>query len=319
LKSAGLVPDEPMVLVGNGPLLYLLLAQYRAVGAAPAAVLLTGGSGDMVRAAPHLPGFVASGAMGDAIRLLGAMRQSGARIVRAVRDVCISGESAVEAVSFLANGRRRSIPARLVCLHEGVVPNIQATSLTGCEHHWDRHQRAFLPVLDKWGNTTVDAVQVAGDGGGIAGARAGELTGRLAVLEAARGLGRISKDDRDRRAAPHRRMLARLLRARPLIDTLYAPRLANLPPADETIVCRCEEVTAGQVRRAVREGCLGPNQVKASLRCGMGACQGRYCGLTVSRIIAATRGVAMDEVGYFRIRPPLKPIDLGALADAGED
>ncbi len=88
------------------------------------------------------------------------------------------------------------------------------------------------------------------------------------------------------------------------------------PPADETIVCRCEEVTAGQVRQTVRDGCLGPNQVKSFLRCGMGPCQGRFCGLTVSQIIAAERSVAMDEVGYFRIRPPIKPIELGALAEA---
>jgi len=319
LKEAGLVPDEPMVLVGNGPLLYLLLAQYQAVGVTPKAVLLTGGFGDMIRAAPHLPSFVASGLLPEAIKLLRASRRSGARIVRGVRDVSITGKTEVEGVSFVRKGHAETIPARLVCLHEGVVPNTQATRLIGCDHHWDRRQRAFVPKLDLWGNTTVAAVQVAGDGGGIAGAQAGELTGRLAVLDAARALGRITGEERDRRAAPDRRALVSLLRARPLIDRLYAPHLGQGAVADETIVCRCEEVTAGQVRQAVAEGCQGPNQVKSFLRCGMGACQGRFCGPTVSQIIAATRGISMDEVGYYRIRPPLKPIDLGALADAAGD
>lgn len=319
LKSAGLVPDEPMVLVGNGPLLYLLLAQYHAVGATPAAVLLTGGFADMARAAPHLPGFLASGMLPEAIRLLGAMGKSGTRIVRGVSDVSITGKTAVEGVSFMSKGRRQTIPARLVCLHEGVVPNIQMTRAIGCEHHWDRRQRAFVPKLDRWGNTTIEAVQAAGDGGGISGALVAELTGRLAVLDAARALGRITEDERGRRAAPDLKKLARLRRARPFIDTLYAPSLEAGTVADATIVCRCEEVTAGQVRRAVGEGCRGPNQVKSFLRCGMGACQGRYCGLTVSQIIAATRGVSIDEVGYYRIRPPLKPVDLGALADMAQD
>ncbi len=318
LKGAGLVPDGPMVLVGNGPLLYLLLAQYQAAGAAPAAVLLTDGFADWLRAARHLPGFLSSGALPEAVKLLAALRRSGARILHRVSEVAILGETAVEAVSFLSKGRRETIPAKLVCLHEGVVPNPQLTRLIGCAHRWDQRQQAFLPILDRWCNTTVEAVQVAGDGGGIAGAQAAASTGRIAVLEAARALGRLTGEERDAHAAAERRKLARLLRGRPLVDALYGPRLIRRPPADDTIICRCEEVTAGQVRQAVREGCQGPNQAKSFLRCGMGACQGRFCGLTVTQIIAAERGASMDDVGYYRIRPPLKPIELGALAETAE-
>ncbi len=318
LKGAGLVPDQPTVLVGNGPLLYLLLAQYQAAGVEPAAVLLTGGWGDWARAVPHLPGFLSSGVLSEAAKLLGAIRRSGTRILRRVSDVSILGKTAVEAVSFLSRGRRETLPTTLVCLHEGVVPNTQMTWLIGCAHRWDQRQQAFRPRLDRWGNTSLEAVQVAGDGGGIAGAQAAESTGRIAVWEAARALGRLTGAERDRRGAVERRRLARLLRGWPFVDTLYGPRLIRRPPADDTMVCRCEEVTAGQVRQAVREGCQGPNQVKSFLRCGMGACQGRFCGLTVSQIIAAARGASMDAVGYYRIRPPLKPIVLGALAGTAE-
>ena len=61
-------------------------------------------------------------------------------------------------------------------------------------------------------------------------------------------------------------------------------------------------------------GCLGPNQAKSFGRCGMGPCQGRLCGLTVSETIAQARGVSPVEVGYYRIRPPIKPITLAELA-----
>ena len=64
----------------------------------------------------------------------------------------------------------------------------------------------------------------------------------------------------------------------------------------------------------VELGCLGPNQAKAFVRCGMGPCQGRLCGLTVTELIAHARGVAPAEVGYYRIRPPIKPITLDELA-----
>jgi hypothetical protein len=54
--------------------------------------------------------------------------------------------------------------------------------------------------------------------------------------------------------------------------------------------------------------------MKAFLRCGMGPCQGRLCGLTVTELIAEERGSAPGEIGYFRMRPPVKPVTLGELA-----
>jgi bacterioferritin-associated ferredoxin len=142
------------------------------------------------------------------------------------------------------------------------------------------------------------------------------LCGEIAALDAARRLGRLSVSERDSHAAPIRSDLARSLRGRRFLDLLYRPSRTFLaPPADETIVCRCEEVTAGQIRdTAVRLGVTGPNQMKAFLRCGMGPCQGRLCGPTVVDLIAEARGVSPAEVGYYRLRPPVKPITLAELA-----
>jgi NAD(P)H-nitrite reductase large subunit len=99
---------------------------------------------------------------------------------------------------------------------------------------------------------------------------------------------------------------------------LYRPQDAHrIPTDDEVTVCRCEEVKAGQIKKYVEVGCLGPNQTKAFGRCGMGPCQGRLCGLTVTEIIASERKVSPQEVGYYRIRPPIKPITLGELASFG--
>ncbi|MCY1529693.1 Hydrogen cyanide synthase subunit HcnB [compost metagenome] len=155
---------------------------------------------------------------------------------------------------------------------------------------------------------------MAGDGAGIAGALAAEHRGRLAALQAAHLLGRIDVAARDREAAAPRGALAQAVRGREFFDTLYRAPDAFRRPTGDTIVCRCEEVTAAQVRDTVKLGCSGPNQMKAFLRCGMGPCQGRFCGLTVSEIIAEERGVPMQEVGYYRLRFPTKPLTLGELA-----
>ncbi len=61
-------------------------------------------------------------------------------------------------------------------------------------------------------------------------------------------------------------------------------------------------------------GATGPKQLKAWLRCGMGPCQGRMCGLAVAETVAAARGVAPTEVGYLRLRTPERPVTLAQVA-----
>ena len=71
---------------------------------------------------------------------------------------------------------------------------------------------------------------------------------------------------------------------------------------------------AGDIRAAARQGCLGPNQAKSFTRAGMGPCQGRYCGLSVTGLLSKAHGQSPQQTGYYRIRPPLKPVTLGELA-----
>ena len=111
-------------------------------------------------------------------------------------------------------------------------------------------------------------------------------------------------------------MLAKEMWIRPFLDTLFQPSTQfRIPQDDETLVCRCEEVTAGTIREAVGHGCLGPNQLKSFTRCGMGPCQGRFCSLTVSEIIAKSRGVPIANLDLLRLRSPVKPLLLSELAN----
>ena len=80
-------------------------------------------------------------------------------------------------------------------------------------------------------------------------------------------------------------------------------------------MCRCEEVTVGQIRDVIALGCSGPNQAKAFTRCGMGPCQGRLCAATVEQIFASVLDKPVSEIGRYNARPPLKPITLGQIAD----
>jgi len=316
LKSAGLVPDGRVVLAGSGPLLLLVARQLIDSGADVAAVLETVGVSDYLAAAVHLPGALrAPDYLQKGLAMRRAVRAAGVSIVPGVGRLAAEGDRSLSCVTYRQGGRAHAVEADILLLHEGVVPNVQITRQLDCVHRWVEPQRYWAPETDEWGNTSADGVGVAGDTGGIAGAEAAEASGRLAALDAACRLEKITPAQRNARARSWRRMLRRSRAIRPLLDRLYRPKGEHLVPCDDaTVVCRCEEVTAGMVREAVALGATGPNQLKAYMRCGMGPCQGRMCGLTAAEIIADARGAGVPEIGYFRIRPPIKPVMLGELA-----
>ena len=167
-------------------------------------------------------------------------------------------------------------------------------------------------MLDAYGSTNVRGLAIAGDGAGIAGAEAAEARGRLAAIAAIRS---IKPELRlPRRKRRHARCCAASCAGAHFSMALFRPQPQFRRPGGETLVCRCEDVNARQIIDTVALGCPGPNQMKAFLRCGMGPCQGRLCGLTVTELMAQARGVTPDAIGYYRLRPPVKPITLGEIA-----
>ncbi|AGU53811.1 putative opine oxidase subunit A/hydrogen cyanide synthase subunit B [Variovorax paradoxus B4] len=320
LKSADVVPVEPVVLAGCGPLLYLLGWQYVRAGVPIRALVDTTSMEDYRRALPRLGGALAGWRyLKKGLSLMRALKRAGVPFHTGAENLAAEGregQDGVAALRFTAGGKAHCIETSTLLLHHGVVPNTQFTWSLRARHTWDDAQLCWRPKADAWGALDVPGIHVAGDGLGIGGALAAARQGELAALGAMHGLGRITTGERDKLAAPLRAALREHLRIRPFLDALYRPKKANRIPADDVIVCRCEEVAAGDIRHFVALGCDGPNQAKAFGRCGMGPCQGRQCGLTVTELIADARGVTPAEVGYYRIRPPIKPISLGELAGA---
>ncbi len=310
LKTSGIVVED-VVLVGSGPLLWLAATQLIAAGAPPKAIVETVPRSRYGEAARHigkaLPGwrYLVKG-----FAMMRAVKKAGVPVHRDAGNIVVEGETAAAAVTFTSGGTRHRIETGHIALHQGVVPNQQITRLLNCEHRFDASQRAFLPILDENFETSVADVFVAGDGAGIGGAKSAAMRGRLVAMRIAEKAGKSSPKGREELRAELRRDAA----VRPLLEALYAPSHDVLAPHDSTMVCRCEEITAGQIREAVALGAPGPNQIKSFLRSGMGPCQGRMCGLAVTEIIAAARGEEPSAIDYYRIRPPLKPLLLSELA-----
>ncbi len=322
LKRDGCVPGTPAVLIGCGPLLYLLADQYLRAGAPIRAVLDTTTFGDYLAALPLMvPALRSRRAWADLTKGLGMMRrlkQAKVPHLKGVDALALeaNADGNVAKVCFTHRGRRQFIDTDVVLLHQGVVPNTQFSRAMRAPHVWSGSADCWAPITDAWGEIAQTGIFLAGDGRGIVGAHAAALQGRLAALAVAARAEKITARTRDALAKSLWRTLRAETALRPMLNRLYRAKAINRVPQDDVIVCRCEEVSAGEIRHTVELGCTGANQVKAFTRCGMGPCQGASCGLTVTEVVADTLGKSPDKVGAFRVRPPLKPVTLGQLADA---
>jgi len=315
-KTSGLVPKGQVVLAGSGPLMLLIACRMLDTGVSIGAILDIGKRTSIFESLALLPKALrGSSYLFKGISMIWKLRKAGVRIVTGIQSIEAIGTEKLEQVRFTKGIKSETLKSDLLLLHHGVVPNVQMTRLLGCEHEWYEEQRYWEPRVDKWGNTSIEGVSIAGDCGRIAGSQVAEVSGHLAALDALYQLKIISKQKRDQKSKPWFEKRKPHMAVRPFLDKLFQPSKKWLVPENQKcLVCRCEEVTVGQIREAVQKGALSPDRIKSLFRCGMGPCQGRMCGLTVSEIIADEIEQTPREVGYFKIRPPLRPITLGQLS-----
>lgn len=89
--------------------------------------------------------------------------------------------------------------------------------------------------------------------------------------------------------------------------------------SDQIIVCRCEDITRERLMETIADGYETIDEIKRATRAGMGPCQGRTCRQLIAQELSRIYGVPMEEVLMPTFRPPVKPITMGALADAFEE
>jgi len=315
LKRSAIVPNDGVVLAGTGPLLLLVAVQYLRAGVNIASLIDMTPSGALTRAVAYLPGALrVPSYLVKGMGMLLTLRRARVPVIRCAHRLRAQGSDRLEAVVVESEGDDICIPATTLLVHFGLIPDTVFTRLIRLDHLWDDLQECWRPRTDLWGRTNLPTVALAGDCAGIHGATAAEFAGRLAALETAHALGRISTEERDRHAAPYRRQYLRHRAVRPFLDAYFRPPNWLAEASDDTLLCRCEDVSIAAVREAVLHGCHDPNQVKAVTRCGMGPCQGRQCGLPLIQTVARLTNREPREVLPHRARPPLKPVTLGQMA-----
>ncbi|HKX41819.1 MAG TPA: FAD/NAD(P)-binding oxidoreductase [Burkholderiaceae bacterium] len=318
LKAQACAIGARVVFVGSGPLLYLVAAQYEQAGAHVEAVLDTAPARKPWRAIAALlarPRLMLRG-----LGLMRALRRAGVTVLQGVTPLRIEGDDrdGVHGVTVRdADGRERRFECDAVGLGWHLRAEAQLADIARCEFAFEPASRQWLPRIDADGRSSTRGVYLAGDGVRLLGADGAELSGRLAAWAALHDLQHRDGAARYRDEAPGlRQQLERMDRFRRGLAQAFPwphAQLAQLP--DDAIACRCEAVTAGELRRCVHEmDSREVNRAKAFSRVGMGRCQGRYCGHASAEIVAQASGIPIEQVGRLRTQAPVKPL----LMNTGE-
>ena len=307
LKFQGCAIGERVVFAGSGPLLYLVAYQYARAGANVVAVLDSSPFSAQVRALPGLLAQPATLAKGLYYRAWLAARgiavHQGASLSR------LDGERRVQSLQWHNVNGEHTLDCDAVAFAHGLRSETQLADLLGCEFAWHALNRAWLPRRDRAGRSSVPGIYLAGDGAGIMGADAAEIAGERAALALLEDLG-YSTDPQ--RCTQLEQALERIGQFREGLERAFAfPERWAAEAADHLMICRCEEVSAGDIRRVVGEGHWEINRVKAHCRVGMGRCQGRMCGAAAAEIIAHESGRTVSSIGRLRAQAPIKPVPFG--------
>lgn len=309
LKFQGCAIGRRVLFCGTGPLLYLIAYQYARAGAEVAGVLDSAPLGAKLQI---LGGLLAGGAqLAKGLFYMAALRSRGIAIEQGAFPLEARAEGGRLVALRFRDGRglTREIACDGIATGYGLAPDTKLADLAGCEFYYEPAARHWLPVADEEGRATVSGVYLAGDGAGIVGADAAEMRGALAAYAviADRG-GSVPMA----RVVALRRRLARAQRFAAALGRGFPfPHEFAAAMADETILCRCEAISAGGLRAAVTElGAAEMNRAKAFSRVGMGRCQGRICAAAATEVIAATLHIEPEAVGRGRGQAPVKPIPM---------
>ena len=312
LKAQACAIGRQVVFIGTGPLLYLVASQYVKAGANVVAVLDTS---PFMRRVAALPKLLARPAvLRNGFALVAELKREGVQVLTGVTPLEIKGspETGVQGVVIRdSSGNERAFECDAVGMGYHLRPETQLADLARCAFRFDHETRQWLPEVGKDGRTSVPGVYLAGDGMKVLGADGAEIGGRLAAMAVLKDFKLPVAEHELQRLREEQARMDRFRRGLVQAFPWPAQQAAQLP--DDALVCRCEAITAGELRRTVRDmGAQEANRAKALCRVGMGRCQGRYCGNAGAEVIAHAAGIPVEQVGRLRGQAPVKPLSIAA-------
>lgn len=311
-RAYRVAPGRQVVVAGNGPLNWQLALEIAENGGTVVAVIEAGRPLRIANAASGLAMLWASPqltAAGLGLRL--RLRRAGIPLYQGYRIVALEGDGRVEraiAAPVDGSGPPLVLATDAAVLGYGFAPSTELARLLGVEVTIDPDTGYPVPALDVDGRAAERPVWVAGDAGGIGGSEVALGAGQRAAASILSFLGHPKPAN----ANNAKRQLERAQAfQRALWSMFAAPPPSPAPP--ETLICRCENVTAGAITALRDQGVCDLGGLKRLTRLGMGRCQGRYCAATALKMLGR-QGAAATGAELFAPQAPIKPIPAILLA-----
>lgn len=319
LLNQRILPGKRFVLSGSSPLLF------------PVAASLLKAGGEIVALCDAITLKESFGLLPEIFRQRALLRESASCFFSVYRHfvpihrpytvVGAAGDSRVKEVTISkldgrwnpVVGSDRKMEVDIVAVSHGFLPLSRLTRLCGCDQIFDPVQKYWKPWTDERLQTSESNIYSAGDSVGVGGADLAEVNGRIAAVQIAAEIGQISSEERENRLTPMFQKKKRLERYASALSRLFAPRsgLYNIMD-DDTIVCRCEQITAKEIYDGIdNKNFTQINEMKRT-RIAMGPCQGRICESIVAELMRH-KGIRPEESGYLSIRPPITPVSMSAF------
>lgn len=324
-KYQGILPGRRVILSGTGPLqlaaaAHLVRAGAQVVGVCESATNLLG------RGIAYLPAVWGQWSrIGEGmgyIKTLAAARVP-YRLGWAVTS--LKGRDRVSQATIAKLDKdSRPIPQTeitqavdTVVVGYSLTPGTELCRQIDCIFEFDALRGGFIPQRNAELETSCPGIYAVGDCADIGGAEMAMIEGRIAGYAVAAKLAHMSEQSAQQEISRGKVTLRREQRFARFLGDVFSPTAGLYQLADpDTIICRCEQVTLGQIREAIAYGAQSVNDIKNLVRTGMGNCQGRTCGSIVAQILAAETGRKLEDVGYFNMRPPIHPLPLEVFEES---
>lgn len=250
------------------------------------------------------------------LRMLAGLRTRGIPVRYGSELVNVAEDgNALEATFRTASGREETVSVDTICMNAGFEPQNEILRLLGAQMTYDPIMGHLRCRKSDGMETSVSGLYAIGDCTGLGGAPAARVEGEIAGVRAAAAAGHDKAHD----LTSALRKLARYRAFQSKLWQLYdiAPRdTVTLP--DTTPICRCEELTLGDIRDGLTDQPGHVGTLKRATRVGMGRCQGRYCGPITARMVADATGKPIEDLSFFAPRVPIKPVAISAILAAQE-
>ncbi|MBN2399552.1 MAG: FAD-dependent oxidoreductase [Candidatus Aminicenantes bacterium] len=321
IKSSGVLPARDLVIAGSGVFLYSVAYECLKAGAHVRAVLEQSRLVDKLPLAWQLLHQLPK--LTEGTRFISKLLLSAVPLHFRTRIIEARGNGALEQVvsapvdlsGKTINGREKTYRTPLLAVGYGFSANIELAQMAGCQSEYMAERGGWVVQTDSHLETSLPDIYAAGEITGIAGALKSICEGNIAALAILGRQGRMATADYEAEMAKLLRERHHHLQFGNYFNSLYSiPAAAYLDIPDDTLVCRCEDVSMGDIKKAVANGYDTPATLKIALRSAMGDCQGRVCGPALYDILAALTGRSQAAMTPLVVRPPIKPVRIDSLA-----